>query len=210
MAKYNNTDDFKPNPPSLLDYLFGTSFQSGKNENYQIEDIIALANQVNGAGNLQYVFYDGANPEKTHLSTGVFSTNNNKTNPSQITVFRLNKNSLHPVDLTLLFQKIKDTENSIIGFYSTENPSIFLEYKITSVVEYTDYFEFNVSGTDSYCLGSLENKMKFTISFKKGVAVQESNTNVFVQQNDPAFATPYVWFQTNESGSLVSIWINKV
>lgn len=38
----------------------------------------------------------------------------------------------------------------------------------------------------------------------------QGNSNVFIQQTDPALSTPYIWYQTNESGSLVSIWINKV
>lgn len=32
---------------------------------------------------------------------------------------------------------------------------------------------------------------------------------VFVQQTDPALSTPYVWYQTDAQGSLVTIWINK-
>lgn len=35
-------------------------------------------------------------------------------------------------------------------------------------------------------------------------------SNIFIQQTDPALATPYIWYQTDATGSLVSIWINKV
>ena len=34
--------------------------------------------------------------------------------------------------------------------------------------------------------------------------------NVFIQQTDPALTTPYIWYQTNATGGLISIWINKV
>lgn len=33
---------------------------------------------------------------------------------------------------------------------------------------------------------------------------------VFIQQTDPGLSRPYVWYQTDATGSLVSIWINKV
>ena len=39
---------------------------------------------------------------------------------------------------------------------------------------------------------------------------EDGNTNVFIQQTEPGLATPYIWYQTDATGSLVSIWINKV
>ena len=43
-------------------------------------------------------------------------------------------------------------------------------------------------------------------------AVQEFSLKkeVFIQQTDPGLTTPYIWYQTDATGSLVSIWINKV
>jgi hypothetical protein len=31
---------------------------------------------------------------------------------------------------------------------------------------------------------------------------------IFIQQTDPAIAVPYIWYQTDALGGLVSIWIN--
>lgn len=39
----------------------------------------------------------------------------------------------------------------------------------------------------------------------EGVA---GDRNVFIQETDPALAVPYVWFQTDGSGNLVTLWIN--
>lgn len=44
----------------------------------------------------------------------------------------------------------------------------------------------------------------------QGVKGEDGNTNVFIQQTEPGLATPYIWYQTDATGSLVSIWINKV
>lgn len=32
-------------------------------------------------------------------------------------------------------------------------------------------------------------------------------SNVYVQTTDPAATTPYVWFQVDGSGALVSLWV---
>ena len=42
-------------------------------------------------------------------------------------------------------------------------------------------------------------------------AVQEFSLKqqVFIQQTDPGLNIPYIWYQIDATGSLVSIWINK-
>lgn len=32
--------------------------------------------------------------------------------------------------------------------------------------------------------------------------------NVFIQQTDPALATPYIWYQVDGTGALVTIWVS--
>jgi ApbE superfamily uncharacterized protein (UPF0280 family) len=50
------------------------------------------------------------------------------------------------------------------------------------------------------------------IALSVSTVVQVSNgqgeTNVFIQQTDPALQTPYVWFETRQDGTLKSIWVN--
>ena len=34
------------------------------------------------------------------------------------------------------------------------------------------------------------------------------NDNLFIQETEPTVTIPYAWFQTDELGNLVTLWIN--
>lgn len=40
--------------------------------------------------------------------------------------------------------------------------------------------------------------------------LEQSTQNIFIQQTNPGLSIPYIWYQVDATGSLVSIWINKV
>ena len=44
----------------------------------------------------------------------------------------------------------------------------------------------------------------------QGVKGDDGNTNVFIQQADPALAQNYVWHQIDGSGNLITTWINTI
>ena len=57
----------------------------------------------------------------------------------------------------------------------------------------------------------LEPKIVYVVGDKgaPGDDGKDGNTNVFIQDTDPALSTPYVWYQT-ENGLLKTIWVNIV
>jgi hypothetical protein len=167
MAKVNNTDIYKFDLyPSLMDFLLGSNFENNKKtQSYRLNSIIQLINGVNGKNNLQFLFSDGTTPEVDYFTKGVFFTDNNETNPSNFTKLILNKESLQPIILTLLFERLAVLENVVIKLDNPENPNNFFNFKIKAIQNQTEYFVFDVEILNNFYFGELLNDTIYSLYF---------------------------------------------
>lgn len=167
MAKANNTDIYKYNEyPSLLDYLFGADFEDyKKNKSFRLNSIIQLINNVNGINNTQFIFSDGSDSEVSYFDKGYFFTDNNETNPDNFTKLILNKESLQPINLTLLFERLAGIGNLVLKLENPENPNNFFNFKITGITDETDFFIFDVVIFEDFYFGELLNETIYSVYF---------------------------------------------
>lgn len=167
MAKANNTNIYKYKEyPSLLDYLFGTDFEdSKKNKSFRLNSIIQLINNVNGINNTQFIFSDGSDSEVSYFDKGYFFTDNNETNPSNFTKLILNKESLQPINLTLLFERLAGIGNLVMKLENPANPNNFFNFKITAISDETDFFVFDVEVFEDFFFGELLNETIYSVYF---------------------------------------------
>jgi len=191
MAKVSNPDIYKYNlTPRLLDYLLGTdSFNNKKTTSYKIQDIIKLMNSVNGISNLQFTFSDGSDPEINVYHPGIFFTDNNETDPLLFTQLVVNKESMQPIDLTLLFQKLATLPGLILKLVNPEDPNNFFKFDIVAIEDHIEYFTITVSILNDLYFGELVNKDIYGIVFDvKDTVVKTSDI-----QNDGADGThPFI------------------
>jgi len=167
MPKANNTDIFKYNEyPSLLDYLFGSDFEDyKKNKSFRLNSIIQLINNVNGINNTQYIFSDGSDPEIDYFDKGYFFTDNNETDPNGFTKIILNKESLQPIDLTLLFERLATISSLVLRLDNPSNPNNFFNFNITSIADEGNFFVFDVEPFENFFFGELINSTVYSVYF---------------------------------------------
>ncbi|MBC7845550.1 MAG: hypothetical protein H7Y10_03560 [Flavobacterium sp.] len=167
MAKANDTDIYKYDLSiSLMDYLFGTDSVDGKkNKSYRIKDIVQLINAVNGKNNLQFIYSDGLNPDISQYTTGCFFTDTLDGDPLNFTQLILNKSSLQPIDLTLLFQRLNELQDVVIKLDNPANPNNFFNFKVLSITDQTDYFVFDVAIFKDFYFGEFLNETIYSIYF---------------------------------------------
>lgn len=167
MPKANNTNIYNYDEyPSLKDYLFGTDFENQKkNKSYRLNSIIQLINGVNGKNNLQFIFSDGSNPEIDYFSKGFFFTDTNEGSPINFTKLIINKESLQPIDLTLLFQRMDQMQNLVLKLENPADPNNFFKFYITAIDNQTNYFVFDVTIFENFFFGELLNDTIYSIYF---------------------------------------------
>lgn len=175
MAKINNREiydniDF----PSLLDFLLGTKEADGKTKSFPLQSVIQLINGVNGKNNIQFEFSDGTNPEIDYLSSGNFFTNTNTTEVGTFTQLIFNKETVYPLDLSVLFNKLGELEDVVIKLENPEDPNNFFNFKIVSFTDNLDYFTFGVQDFNEFYLGELINKKIYSLYFD----IKESTTDL--------------------------------
>lgn len=167
MPKANNTDIYKYNEyPSLLDYLFGSDFEDyKKNKSFRLNSIIQLINNVNGINNTQYIFSDGSDPEIDYFDKGYFFTDNNETDPNSFTKIILNKESLQPIDLTLLFERLATINSLVLRLDNPSDPNNFFNFNITSIADEGNFFVFDVEPFENFFFGELINSTVYSVYF---------------------------------------------
>jgi hypothetical protein len=166
MAKTNNTGIYPLEVlPTLLDFLLGTKEVNGKTKNFSLNAIIQLINGVNGKNNIQFKFSDGTDDEVDNFTPGRFFTDTNETNPSNFTKLILNKQSLQPIDLSLLFERLLELENVVLKLDNPENPNNFLNFRIKSIDNETEFFVFDVEIFNDFYLGELLNNTTYSFYF---------------------------------------------
>jgi len=192
MPKANDTDIYKYNEyPSLLDYLFGADFEDyKKNKSFRLNSIIQLINNVNGINNLQFIFSDGSDPDVDYFDKGYFFTDNNETNPYSFTKLILNKESLQPINLTLLFERLASIENLVIKLENPANPNNFFNFRITGITDETDFFVFDVVVFEDFFFGELLNETIYSVYFDiKTDGIVQDNIKKEILINCPAEIT---------------------
>jgi hypothetical protein len=176
MPKVNNIDVYKlDETPSLNDILFGTDINdTKKNKNYSLKSIFKLLNNDNGNDTLQFIFTSSNNYNENNIKTGMFFTENKKTNPLEFSKIIISKYSLHPYDLSELFTYINTLNNVVLNVKNQKKPNVFFNFYINSIENHTSYFVFNTTIDENYYLGQFSNKVVYNLSFdvKKKSAYQ--------------------------------------
>lgn len=199
MAKINNRGIYgNIGNPSLLDFLLGTKEENGSTKSFPLQSIIQLINGVNGKNNIQYQFSDGSDPDIDYTSSGTFFTNNNSTSLPSFTELIFNKENLQPFDLSLLFNKIGESDNIVLKLEHPENPNIFFNLKVVSFEDHTEYFVFGVQPFKNFYLGSLENEKIYSLYFdiKSSTSNEDKFTSigtVSLSGNNALISTGFSW-----------------
>lgn len=199
MAKINNRKIYKNiENPSLLDFLLGTKEESGSTKSFPLQSVIQLINGVNGRNNIQYQFYNGEDIDIDYTTTGMFFTDTNQSSPDQFSTLIFNKETLYPIDLSLLFSKIGDLQNTILKLENPEDPNNFFRFKIVSFQNNEDYFSFGVQPFYDFYIGDLINEKIYSLYFdiQPNVNKNDSFTSVgsiSLEGNKVTISTGFEW-----------------
>jgi hypothetical protein len=194
MPKINNREIYKNiDFPSLLDFLLGTKADDGKTKSFPLQSIIQLINSVNGKNNIQYQFSDlsvPSDPEIDYLTPGYFFTNNNNTEVGTFTQLIFNKETLYPIDLTQLFNKLGTLEDVVIKLENPSDPNNFFNFKVVSFTDNTDFFTFGVQDFNELYLGEFVNEQIYSLYFDiKSASSDDFSKVVYFNALTPSTAT---------------------
>lgn len=169
MPKANNTEIYNYDEyPSLKDYLFGTDFENQKkNKSYRLNSIIGLINGVNGINNLQYIFSNGSSLDIDYYKKGYFFTDTNETNPLNFTKLVINKETIRPVDLSLLFERLSELNNLVLKIDNPEDPRNFFNFIVKSIDNQSEFFVFDIEILGDFYFGELQNNKIYSFYFDR-------------------------------------------
>lgn len=157
---------YLPVMPDLLDYLLMTDVSNNKKTTgVTVQSLIQLINSVNGMNSLQFNFSDGSNPDITYSTPGAFFTGDNELSPENITSLIFNKNSLFPFDVSPLFERLSEIENTTIKLDNPEDPNNFMQFNIQSIDISADYVTLNVEAAEGFFLGDFMNNKIYSVYF---------------------------------------------
>jgi hypothetical protein len=166
MAKISNKDIYQDiDSISLLDYLIGTKNQGKGTKSFPLTSIIQLINGTNGVNNIQFRYFDGTDPDVNYTTEGAFFTNTNSGNPANFTQIIFNKETIYPIDITLLFEKLGQTQDVVLTLKKPENPNNFIKLKVVSFTDNTNHFIFGVETYDDLFIGSFVNENIYSLYF---------------------------------------------
>lgn len=166
MTKIKNTRVYiKETEPTLSDFLVGTKDSNGKTKSFSLEAILQLLNSSNGVNNIQFKFSNGLHPTIDFLSAGYFFTDTNTTEVGTFTQLIFNKETIQPLDLSPLFNKLGELENVVIKLENPEDPNNFFNFKVVSFTDNTDYFTFGIEDFNELYLGEFENEKIYSFYF---------------------------------------------
>lgn len=198
MAKINKTEIYTLIPqPELLDYLIGTKKGNKATHNFPIEAIIQLINSTNGINNIQYQFSDGTDPLINYTTDGKLFTNTNNGNANGFSQLIFSKNTLYPIDLSLLFIKLGATQNIVLTLQNPENPNNFMKLKLVSFTNNTSHFIFGVQPYENLIIGNFINENIYSLYFDIVVSseadrfTQLGTTNLV--NNNLIISSGYAW-----------------
>jgi len=198
MAKISNKDIYQDiDSISLLDYLIGTKKNGKGTKSFPLESVIQLINGTNGVNNIQFKFSDGTDPEVNYTTTGAFFTNTNSGEPNNFTQLVFNKDTIYPVDLTLLFEKLGATQNVVFTLKNPENPNNFVKLKVLSFTDNTTHFAFDVETYEDLVIGGFVNENIYGLYFE---IIKSSEADRFlttgtitIAGNQITISTGYSW-----------------
>jgi hypothetical protein len=191
MAKTNDRTIY-PNIdfPSLLDFLLGTKEANGKTRSFPLQSVIQLINGVNGKNNIQFQFSDGTDEDIDYLTPGALFTNNNQTSVGNFTELIFNKETVFPIDLSQLFNKLGELQNVILKLENPEDPNNFFNFKVVSFQDHGVYFVFGVEEFNELYLGDFINEKIYSLYFTISSDIPNDFSKVvYFNSTNPASAT---------------------
>ncbi len=158
--------DINPTPDPA-DILIGTRRTDGKTYNFEIAGITnAILSSLN-ISSINYIFSDESDENITNQTPGYFFTNGNTEEPDQVSVLTFNQSNRQSQNLTQLYNLISsNTTSFILKLASVSNPNKVSYFRIISVSDEGNYFEFSVSlyNSGSYS-GTYDNAETYIVDF---------------------------------------------
>lgn len=195
MTKIKNTGayPYKQNPVPN-DFVTGSdSEDDGKTVSYKFQDILDLLNSMNGNEVVSYIFAESPVGELDENGTGYFLSENNETNPSNVTKLIVSKEIKTGVDLSDLFNFVENNKDSfLLKLRNISDPNNFVYFEITNIVEDTYQFDFEINIYNAnFFSGELIDKSTYTFDFDLagGTAPDVYSKIVYVNATSPTIAT---------------------
>lgn len=147
MTKISKKSAYPIKNPIVGDYFVGTdSENNGKTVNFGFEYAVDLINRINGTLLINYKFVTDSNIDLAVLTDGVFVSTANQTVINSVVQLKFNKKNLQEDDLNELFLFIKSNPLDFnIKLQNSTNLVNAVYFSISSVINYSEYFIFNIS-----------------------------------------------------------------
>lgn len=170
MAKISNKTIYpQDDNVTMDDYLIGTNANNyNRTQTYSVQSFFNLFN-------LSFKFSDGSNPDIGYLEKGYFFTENNETDPEQVTKFIFNNKNLLGQDITMLFGLLADQGNFVIRLTNSSDPNNVIFIRCSNIVFDTMYFSFDSVIYSGLYNGNLSNNSTYAIAFEISVSSDQDN-----------------------------------
>lgn len=165
MTKISKKSAYPIKNPVVEDYFVGTDSENfNKTVNFGFQQAANLVNSINGTLISNYKFITNVNVPADVVEEGSFSSQNSVTTIGSLTKLYISKKNFLATDLTELFQFISvNRELFLMRLRNSNNLKNSVYFNITGVIEFSDYFEFNI--TIYLNNGAFPNLINFNIYF---------------------------------------------
>lgn len=161
MAKISNKTIYPQDENvTMEDYLIGTNANNfNRTQTYSVQSFFNLFN-------LAFKYSDGSEPSIDYSTKGYFFTEDNETDPIQVTRFYFNNRNLLGQNITALFGLLAEQGDFVLRLTNSTDPNNVIFITCSDLVFDTVSFSFDSSIYAGLFNGILQNDKAYAISFE--------------------------------------------
>jgi hypothetical protein len=203
MTKISNRDVYREDlKVNELDFVVGSDYDNSlRTVNFRVRELADFIGKYNGTSPLNFVFFFQPNDEQLVPPNGYFFSKLNITQGSLIQELYFSKRAFSAVDVTKVFDFIKDfNSNYRIRLSNPNNPNNFMFLNVVSATENTDYYTLVVSHENSPEETLFEDQNTYILDIvSKGGGLSITNTSELTNDGSDGTST---YVETDELGQV--------